>query len=152
MVGAIVPTIQQDNNMAFATDNQLLDLIPTIYDHGRASFQTELNRAEVDVTRKIQIEWSDRTRSKLSFNPALLTSTQWADATLYRALGFYIMPMLSQWRVESDSFREQMEFYQERFAEEMADQFAIGIEYDEDEDGIISESEISKLSAGRLYR
>lgn len=138
--------------MAFATDSDLEDMISTIFDHGLDTFASELAKAEDDVVRKIKIEWFNKRYNPNTFNKSLLIESQWTNATVYRALGFYIMPKLSQWREDGDSFQEQMEFYQERFAEEMNDQFGVGIEYDYDEDGSIDNTEPYQNSQSRLYR
>jgi len=138
--------------MAFANDQQLGDLLPTIFEHGESSYQDELDRAEADVVRKIKIEWFNKRSSSNTFDQTKLNESQWELATLYRALGFYIMPKLSQWRPESDSFREQIEFYQARFAEEMADQFGVGIEYDQDSSGTIDSDEVYENIQTRMYR
>ena len=138
--------------MAFASDNTLLKLIPTIFDFGLESFTEELAMAEADVTRKIQIEWYNKTHSPSNFNATLLTETQWANATCYRALSYYIFTKLSKWSPEGDSHREQIEFYAKRFAEEVKDQFAVGIEYDQDEDDVISSGEVNSFGTERLWR
>lgn len=138
--------------MAFATDDNILKLIPTIFDFGIESFTDELTQAQADVTRKIQIEWYNKTHSPSNFDSTLLTETQWQYATMYRALSNYIFPMLSKWTPEGDSHREQIEFYAKRFAEEIKDQFAVGIEYDQDEDDIISAGEITRFGEERLWR
>lgn len=138
--------------MAFASDDTLLQLIPTIFDFGIESFADELATAEADVARKIQIEWFNRRRTPSTFDITLLTQTQWNNATLYRALGYYIFPRLSKWLPEGDSHREQIDFYISRFSEEMADQFAIGIEYDLDEDNVVSASEVNNFGPDRLWR
>ena len=138
--------------MPFATDNDLLALIPTIFDHGEHSFQDDLDRAEADVVKKIKVEWYNKRYYSGSYDESLLTASQWKNATIYRALGFYIMPKLSQWRPESDSFREQMNFYQERFAEEMADEFGVGIEYDYNDDGTVDTGEEFQVSQTRMWR
>lgn len=138
--------------MAFATDTDLEQLLPTIFDHGINTFDTELAQAEDDIIRKIQVKWSNRVRGRLQFDESLLTESQWRNAALYRALGYYIMPKLSQWREEGDSFQNQIKFYEKRFAEEMEDQFSAGIEYDEDSSGDLDEGEYNEILQTRLYR
>lgn len=137
--------------MAFADNNDLLELIPSIFDHNVEDWSKELVRAESDINRKIQSEWYNK-RYSGSWDATKLTETQWTLATMYRALSYYILPQLSQWRIDGDSFREQIDFYQGRFAEEIADQFEIGIEYDYDGDGSVDDSEINKVSQDRLWR
>tara|TARA_R110000851_G_scaffold211412_2_gene363974 strand:+ start:1351 stop:1767 length:417 start_codon:yes stop_codon:yes gene_type:complete len=138
--------------MAFATDSQLLEYVNTIFDHGVESWQTELDRAEDDVIRKIKVEWYNKRYSPSNFEAAELVATQWTAATIYRAIAYYIMPGLSQWRPESDSFREQIEFYQARYAEEIDDQFAVGIQYDFNNDDTIDAGEVYNASQTRVWR
>lgn len=138
--------------MAFASDDDLVDMLPTVFDHGVATWQPQLDKAEADVVRKIQVEWYNKRYISNNFDQQYLTAVQWTNAVIYRALGYYILPQLSQWRPESDSFREQMEFYQARFAEEINDQFGIGIEYDYDRDGEVDQGEVYNNTQTRIYR
>lgn len=138
--------------MAFATNTDLENLVSSVFEHGVDDWSTELSRAEEDVLKKIQIEWYDRRYSGLNWDATNLVESQWTTATCYRALAYYIMPKLSGWRPEGDSFREQIEFYSNRYAEEMNDQFAIGIQYDRDDDGTVTESETYPAIQNRLWR
>lgn len=135
----------------FATDSDLLDFIPDIFEHGESSWQDLLNEAEAEVKDKIKVEWYNKTRSSTSFDATLLTDAQWKKATIFRALAEYIMPALSKWSPDSDQFRELSAFYRGRFAEELATQFALGIQYDLNDDGTISEGEVHQMQS-RLYR
>lgn len=136
----------------FATNNDLLDLLPAVFDHGVEDWTVELNRAEEDILRKIQAEWYNKRYNNDNWDPANLVESQWTQATLYRALSNYIMPRLTQWRTDGDAFQTQIKFYQDKFAEEIADQFAIGIQYDYNEDGNIDESEEYYNQQDRLWR
>ena len=46
----------------------------------------------------------------------------------------------------------QLTFYKERFAEEFDIQFGIGVDYDENNDGTVTEAETHRVSMDRLYR
>lgn len=115
--------------MKFATDSDLVMLVPDIYEHNVESWEDSINRAEEDIIRKIRAEWYNKKYSRYDWDLAELQNDQWTQATLYRALAYYILPQLTQWRQDGDSFREQMSFYQARYEEEMDDQFKIGILY-----------------------
>lgn len=139
--------------MAFADDNDLVTYVPTIFEHGATTYQSELNMAEDDIIREIRVKWYNRRYAQDNWNETLLDETQWTRATVYRALSAYILPRLSTWRPEGDSFREQIEFYQARYAEELDAEFAEGIRYDYDQDGSIdSGTEEYEFDTGRLYR
>ncbi len=138
--------------MAFADNNDLLNLNSSIFEHEVQDWTAELTRAENDILRKIQAEWYNKRYNNDNWDPLNLVEAQWTQATMYRAIGYYIMPRLTQWRTDSDAFQEQMEFYQARFAEEMSDQFAIGIQYDYNEDTVIDESEEYYNQQDRLWR
>ena len=65
----------------------------------------------------------------------------------------YILPRLSTFRPEGDPFREQIEFYKERYNDEWEIQFGVGIKYDFDNDGTIDvNKDIVTASQTRLYR
>lgn len=138
--------------MAFAQNTDLGELVPGIFDHGVEDWSKELTRAENDILRKIQVEWYNKRYNNDNWDQANLVEAQWTQATCYRALAYYILPQLTQWRVDGDSFQEQIDFYQARFAEEIADQFAIGIQYDYNEDNVIDESEHYYNQEDRLWR
>lgn len=138
--------------MAFATDSDLVRLVPDIYEHGVQDWSDELLRAEQDILRKIRTEWYNKRYSKYNWEKTRLYEAQWTQACLYRALANYILPRLTQWRTDGDAFREQMEFYQARFAEEMNDQFATGIQYDYDGNDVIEETEHYTAAQTRLWR
>jgi hypothetical protein len=138
--------------MAFATNSDLIDLNPGFMDHGVDDWTNELNKAESDIKTKIRGEWFNKRYSGDDWDPTLLTESQWTLATLYRALAHYILPQLSSWRTDGDSFREQISFYQANFAEEINLQFTLGVEYDYDEDGIVQDSEKNRVQQDRIWR
>tara|TARA_X000001382_G_scaffold124942_1_gene109955 strand:+ start:3493 stop:3942 length:450 start_codon:yes stop_codon:yes gene_type:complete len=147
---------------AYATDSNLTEYVPTIFDHGVTSFTTELTRATEDVQRWIEINWYNKhfstgfnqvgRRIGAEFDTSKLTSTQWKRATIYLALYAYILPRLSPFRVEGDSFQTQITFYKQRYNEEIQAAMAKGVEYDHDGDGSITTGEKYRHRKDRLYR
>jgi len=139
----------------YATNADLLALVPAIFDHGESDFTDELTEATADVNRDIEIEWLKRGFNKGSgntrFDKDLLTAAQWKRATMYKALTDYIMPRLSPFR-EGDSFQIQMTYYKTRYAEEIAAEFGRGIQYDAENDGTVDDSDYFEASQDRLYR
>lgn len=137
--------------MAFATNDDLTVYIHDIFDHGVSDWSDELALAETDVTNQIRIRYWDKFEDKAQFDKTKLVETQWKPATVYRALSAYILPKLSTFRLD-DTFMEQTAFYKTQYAEEINTQFQLGIEYDSDGDGSITESEITTMTQTRLYR
>lgn len=136
--------------MAFAVDNDLVKYIPNIFDYGVESFAGELAMAEDDVVRYIKINWYNKS-GRDDFDKAKLTETQWNRSTIYLALYAFILPQLSTWRPEGDSFQEQISFYKNRFKEEIESQLAVGVEYDMDGDATVSKDEVFRANRGKLW-
>ncbi len=137
--------------MAFATNNNLNDLAPDVYEHGVDDWTDELAFAEEDVVNHIRVKYWNDTRSPGVFDKSLLTEAQWTKTTVYRALSAYILPKLATFR-EGDVFLEQIKFYKEKFNEELDLQFSIGIQYDTDGDGNVTDGETVQYKQDRLYR
>lgn len=147
--------------MSFANNSDLVTYYPTAMDHGVADWTNELALAQGDVEILVKTRWFNqefgqpqgRTIGSMpTFDPALLTETQWTRATVYRALAVYILPKLSTFRPEGDSFREQLAFYQNRFDEEFNLQLGSGVEYDLDGDNTVTTGEKFSVAQDRLYR
>jgi hypothetical protein len=149
--------------MSFATNEDLVTYYPTSMDHGVADWSRELAQAQTDVETLIKSRWfnkefdSANTRYRFTsgnpvFSPSKLTESQWTRATCFRALACYILPKLSTFRPEGDSFREQLNFFQNRFEEEFNLQLGAGIEYDVNDDSVVSENEKFQTDQLRLYR
>ncbi len=138
--------------MAFATNDNLHEYAPDIFDQGVDDWTTELARAETDVANMVQVKWYNNHYDRKSFDSSLLTETQWTRATVYRALANHIMPKLSTFRPEGDPFANQIGFYKERFEEEIDLQFQLGIEYDRNDDGTVEDAEVHEYAQNRLYR
>lgn len=138
--------------MAFATNNDLINYAPEVFDQGVDDWTAELNRAETDVANQVQVKWYNNHHNRADFAKSKLTESQWTVATVYRALHAHILPKLSTFRPEGDPFREQIEFWKERYEEELDTQFALGIEYDSDGDGNVTDEETQVFYQNRLYR
>jgi hypothetical protein len=147
--------------MAYATNEDLVKLHPTILDHGIVDWTDEIQLAEDDINLIIKTKWfvqefgSLRTRGMVIapiFNPALLVPEQWTKATAYRALYAYILPKLSTFRPEGDTFSTAADFFDQRYDEEMDLQLSAGVMYDLNADGTIKESEKFPSLQNRLYR
>lgn len=149
--------------MSFATNEDLVDYYPTAWDHGVADWTAELAQAQEDVETLIKSRWFNKEFDSGSaryrvvggfpiYDPSKLTPSQWTRATCFRALACYILPKLSTFRPEGDSFREQLNFFQSRFEEEFNLQLGAGVEYDVNDDNTVSEGEKFQVDQLRLYR
>tara|TARA_R100000734_G_C3313602_1_gene104944 strand:- start:1001 stop:1417 length:417 start_codon:yes stop_codon:yes gene_type:complete len=138
--------------MAFATNEDLHTYAPEVFDQGVDDWAPDLALAETDVSNQIRINWYNKYHDPNKYDKSKLTESQWTKATVYKALYAYILPKLSTFRPEGDPFMMQLSFYKERFAEEFDIQFGIGVDYDENNDGTVSDTEKHRLSMDRLYR
>tara|TARA_A100001201_G_scaffold137684_1_gene127846 strand:+ start:307 stop:753 length:447 start_codon:yes stop_codon:yes gene_type:complete len=148
--------------MAFATNSDLLEIMPDLFDHGKNDYGTELGKAETDIKKVIKTQWFDKEYSNYSIRRLTITGSAWDDTKLddtqwtlccvYRALAYYILPQLSNFRPEGDAFREQVEFYQARYQEQMDLEFGFGIRYDSNNDASYSEAEKHEVAMDRMYR
>ena len=138
--------------MAFATNTNLEEYAPEVFQQGVDDWTDELTKAQTDVTNMIQFKWWNKFHSRSNFDSSKLVEAQWTKATVYQAMYAYILPRLSTFRPEGDPFREQLEFYKERYTEEWELQFGVGIKYDFENDGTIDDGDVEQMSQTRLYR
>jgi hypothetical protein len=144
--------------MAYATLDDLYLVEPTITDYGVLDWDAELARSETEVNRILQVRWFlayQKTQGEsLAFNAALLTESQWTQATVYHALAFHICPKLSKFEQQGneDKFQVMMKYYQGRFEHEMELCLRLGVEYDLDNNNTITKQEKESLQGLRLVR
>jgi hypothetical protein len=84
-------------------------------------------------------------------NPAYLTDSQWTRCNAYLVLWKFALPQLTNW-VQDDRFLNMINFYQQRYQEELTAVFADGVEYDDDASGTIEDDEKGIVAYGRLTR
>ena len=144
--------------MSYATIDDLLLVEPTIQDYGNLDWDSELARSETEVNRILQVRWflsyKKSTGSSAAFDATRLTATQWTQATVYHALAFHICPKLSKFEQQGneDKFQVMMDYYQGRFEHEMDLCLRLGVEYDLDDNGTVSDSEIVAQPSLKLVR
>ena len=148
--------------MAYATNSDLIQYVPTIVNHGVADFTTQLTEAEADVNRYLEVNWYNKSFTSgynqvgriagSEFDASKLTDTQWTRVTVFRALYAHILPLLSPFQVGGDTFQEMINYYRERFHEEINMAIAQGVEYDTNGDAEITTAEKYKQRADRIYR
>ena len=137
--------------MAFSQDSDLVALVPDILDFGITSFATEHAKAETDLTRTIRNEWWYKKQIPGEMNASYLTDSQWTRCNAYLVLWKFALPQLTNW-VQDDRFLNMINFYKQRYDEELVAVFADGVEYDDDASGTIEDDEKGIVSYGRLTR
>lgn len=145
--------------MPYATITDLLQVEPTITEFGVLDFDTELARSETEVNRILKVRWyqayqkSHPSLINVAFDPSLLVTTQFRQATVYHALAYHITPKLTQFSgAEPDKFQVMMQYYQGRFEHEMDLVLREGVEYDINNDGTVSDAERASVTSLRLKR
>ena len=137
--------------MAFSTDSDLQAIIPDILGFGIASFSNEHALARADIEREIRVKWFPKTGINGEMDGALLTDSQWTKTASYLVLWKYALPKLTNW-VDGDRFQNMIEFYKSRYSEELDSVIRDGVEYDANNDAVITEAEKRPVNHGRLYR
>lgn len=137
--------------MAYATAANLNFYAPEVYEGDTEDWDTELALAETDIKNQVQVKWYDQVKNPGTFDSSKLHGGQWEKATVYQALVAYVLPKMSTFRVE-DTFIEQIHFYKDRLKDELNIQFALGIKYDDNNDGTITADETYQYAQDRLYR
>jgi hypothetical protein len=144
--------------MSYATLDDLLQVEPTITDYGVLDWDAELARSETEINRILQVRWFlayQKTQGDtLVFNPALLTETQWTQATVYHAIAYHIAPKLTKFETagNEDKFQVMMSYYQGRFEHEMDLCLRLGVEYDLDNNNTVTDAEKQSVHGLKLVR
>jgi hypothetical protein len=145
--------------MAYATLDDLLQVEPTIQEYGVLEWQVELDRSAAEINRVLKVRWYQSYQKQhpsianVQFNPDLLNSNQFTQATVYHAMAYHIAPKLTQFSgAEPDKFQVMMEYYRGRFEHEMDLILREGVEYDLNDDGVIDDKEKKSVTPLRLVR
>ena len=145
--------------MAFATLDDLLEIDPNIQEYGVLDFDAALAQSEEDIVKLLKIRWwpsfvkSQPTITINSqLNPALLDPSQWTKVTCYYALAHYILPKLSKFESDTDSFQHKMEYYAQRAESTLDIEIRSGVAYDFDQDDEFSNRETLPTKSLRLQR
>jgi hypothetical protein len=137
--------------MAFSEDKDLQELVPDILQLGIDTFADEHERAQADIQRELRIQWWERKNIDGEMNPAYLTDTQFTRCAAYLVLWRYALPQLTNW-VDGDRFQSMITFYKSRYGEELEAILLDGVEYDKDNDSVITEKERESVHSGRMIR
>jgi hypothetical protein len=137
--------------MAMSVDSNLTAIQPDILTLGILTFASEHAKAKADIERRLRREWWPSKRLSNEMNATLLTESQFTRTASYLVLWKYALPQLSTW-VSDDRFKIMIDFYKGLYESEFNEVLEDGIEYDSDEDGLISVSEKLPTHFGRLTR
>jgi len=145
---------------AYATLNDLLEVEPSIQDYGVLDWAAELTKSTKEVQRILAVRWWPQFSRQYNttgqqfpkLDATLLTSSQWTQATVYHALAYHICPKLTQFEPNNDKFQVMMNYYAQRFDGEMDLAIREGVEYDADNNDVISNSEEIAQASLRLRR
>lgn len=152
--------------MAFATRSDLLVYQPDIGDMGLSTSEQDafVTQAIADVQRDIRNRWwsvyqANKVRDRsyigsVEMENSKLTDSQWTRATVYRTLGFYICPALTKFNSsgDEDRFQQMGSYYRTQYEDELQDILRDGVEYDQDGDSSIANSEKEAVHTLRLVR
>ena len=145
----------------YATDSDLQEYEPEILNLGIPEFQDLHEKSYDDINRLIEIDWWPRASYRqyditrgtyANINVELLVDSQWKRAAVYHVLAYYIYPRLSTFSPEGDVYMEKMQYYKDKFKEELDLCFRQGVRYDYNEDSTIQDSEKQPVHFNRLVR
>jgi hypothetical protein len=137
--------------MAMSVDTDLQSIVPDILDLGIASFSSEHAKAKADIERRLRREWWPNKGLAGELNTTLLTESQFTRTAAYLVLWKYALPQLTTW-VADDRFKIMLDHYREMYESEFQDVLEDGVEYDYNDDDVISVSERAPVHMGRLVR
>jgi hypothetical protein len=136
--------------MIFSSDSELWRFQPYVFEHGVLSFEELHSDAARDIVAAIATEWGPSHYVVLvdEFDEERLDASQWMMASVYRVLGWYVLPMLAA-SVGGQGFVTMMEHYRREYAEEMRREFRRGVRYDTgsgfERGDALPESEVQRL-------
>ena len=138
--------------MAIFTEDNIIEYFPDLHNFGIQDFNDFIAKTESDIHRLLRIEWFPTLRiSSGDYEPSKVKESQLTRSAVYYSLYKYILPQLTQWAVEGDSFQTQIEFYSRAFHDEF-DLAKRELFYDRDGSGTYDESERELQPSQRLVR
>ena len=139
--------------MAIFTEDDIVEYFPDLHNYGIQDFSDMISKTESDIHRLLRIEWfpSLRAAGTGDYDPTRVKESQLTRSAVYYCLFKYILPQLTQWAVEGDSFQTQIEFYKNAFFDEF-DLTKRELFYDWNDDGSYDESERELQPRQRLVR
>lgn len=137
--------------MSFATISDIQQYEPDVTNYGIQNFDDALVKAQADVERYLRVHWWPSQQIgrfditivgiNVEMDATKLTDSQLTRATVYCALGYYIYPRLSKFEPNLDVFQMKMDYYKKMYAEEIQLVIADGVEYDIDNNNVVTDAE-----------
>jgi len=137
--------------MAMSVDTDLTAIQPDILSLGITSFISEHPKAKADIVRRLRRDWWPNRGISGELDTALISESQFTTAAAHLVLWKYALPQLATWTTE-DRFKAMITFYKGMYEDEIQDIFLDGVEYDADDDGVISVEDSAAVHFGRLQR
>ena len=137
--------------MAIFTEDNIVEYFPDLHNYGIQDFNDFITKTEEDIHRFLRIEWYPAVRGFGIYDSTRVNESQLTRSAVYYSLYKYILPQLTQWAVEGDSFQTQIDFYKAAFIEEF-DLAKRELIYDWDGDGSYEETERELQPTQRLVR
>ena len=151
----------------FSTDTDLQFYQPDILEFGVASFSSPNNyhaQAREDIERDLRNKWwgiyvnntqrDITTLTTIEMDGSKLTDAQWKRCSVFRVIGFYATPQLTKFNSDDnkDRFQVMLDYYQKAYYAEFSEVLRDGVEYDDNNDDIISNAEKEPYERLRLIR
>jgi len=151
----------------FSTDTDLQFYQPDILEFGVASFSSPNNyhaQAREDIERDLRNKWwgiyvnntqrDITTLTTIEMDGSKLTDAQWKRCSVFRVIGFYATPQLTKFNSDDnkDRFQVMLDYYQKAYYAEFSEVLRDGVEYDDNNDSIISNAEKEPYERLRLIR
>lgn len=142
--------------MALFTENDLKEYFPDLHNYGIQDFSDMIAKTDEDIYRLLRVEWFPQLRSRTnntwtSFDTTKLKDSQLTRSAVYYCLHKYVLPKLTQWSTDGDSFQLQIDFYRKAFDDEF-DIAKRELYYDWDDDGVYEDHEQEIQPTTRLVR
>ena len=133
----------------YATNTDVADYVPDVFDYEVVDFTSELTRATDMVNKRLKGDWFRSAPN--DFDASLLNAAQWKETTVYAALAYFILPKLSSFRPD-DTFLEMSMFYRDRFEDTYKREVASGVDYDDNENDSYEDAERVYTRLNRIVR
>ena len=138
--------------MAIFTEDNIIEYFPDLHNYGIQDFSDMISKTESDIHRLLRIEWFPTLQRGIAeYDPTKVKESQLTRSAVYYCLFKYILPQLTQWAVEGDSFQTQIDYYSKNFYDEF-DLAKRELFYDFNADGTYDDSERQLQPSQRLVR
>lgn len=147
--------------MALFTEADMKEYMPDLHNYGIQDFSDMIAKTDEDIYRLLRVDWYPKLGSLSmqnsyggdlsTFDTTKLKDSQLKRSAVYYCLYKYVLPKLTKFDPDGDSFQTQIGFYRQAFDEE----FGIAIRelyYDWDDDGVYESHEQEIQPAQRLVR